>query len=146
MILSVGMTGWACASNRVNLLKDGAVKLERIPSKGYYISHVDVYQYDDELVVHGNVKLRGHPGTGTGHVDIAIVSSDGEVLEQISTLYKPRIISTRKMHKRTAYFNVRLSTILPMESTVRAAYHRDSKPDRKTFPCEGNIAVPDVGT
>jgi len=144
MILAACMTVWACASNRANLLKDGKVKLECIPSKSYYISHVDVYQNDDKLVLHGNVKRRCHSDTETGHVDITIVTPEGEILEQISTLYKPRIIPTRKMHRRTSYFNVCLSTIPPTGSIVRVVYHRDTKVRNSTFDCGKNMALPDV--
>jgi len=144
MIVSISMTGLGCASNRVNLIKKGTVTLERIPSKGYYVSHVDVYQNDNELVLHGNVKRRTHSNTVTGHVDITIVSPDGEILGEISTSYRPRIILRRRLRKCTSYFTVSLSIVPPKGSIVRVAYHKDSKPDKKTFSCEGNIAVPDV--
>ena len=144
MIASVIMTGLGCASNRVNLLKDGTVELERIPSKGYYISYVNIYQNRDALVVYGHVKRRSRVGDSSGHVDIAIVSPNGKVLEQISTLYKPRIILTRKMHTRKSTFEVRLPTIPPAGSLVRVAYHRDSKPVNRTFPCGENRAASEV--
>ncbi|MBW1852732.1 MAG: hypothetical protein JRJ15_15185 [Deltaproteobacteria bacterium] len=145
IVVSVSMAVCACASKRVNLLKDGTIKLERVPSRGYYISSVYVNQNGDELVITGRVKRRSRAGSGSGHVDIAVVSADGDVLEQISTLYKPRIILTRKMHTRESYFEARLPTIPPMGSKVRVAYHRDSKPDSKTFSCDENMAVPAVG-
>lgn len=145
MIVSVSLSGLACASNRVNLLKDGNIKLERVSSKSYYISHVGVYQNDDELEVHGNVKRRAHSSTEKGHVDIAIVSPDGENLKEISTNYTPRIIPARMIRKRKSYFHVSMPTIPPVGSIVRVAYHRDSKPDRESFSCEGNIALLDVG-
>lgn len=142
LILSVSMTGWAFASNHINLLNDGAVKLERIPSKcHYYISYVNVYQNDGELVIYGHVKRRSRIGGGSGHVDIAIVSPDGKVLERISTLHKPQIILTRKMHTRKSTFEVRLPTIPPTGSKVRVAYHRDSRPNGRTFSCSENMAV-----
>ena len=145
MIVSATMTGFSCASNRVNLLKDGNIKIERISSKDYEISHVDVYLDNGALVVQGNVERHGHSGTETGHVDIAVVSPGGEVLDQISTLYKPRIIPARMIFRRKAYFTARLPMIPPKGSTVRVAYHRDSKPGGKTFSCGGNIAVPHHG-
>ena len=52
MIVSISVTGLGCATNRVNLIKNGTVTLERIPSKGYYVSHLEVYQNGNELVLH----------------------------------------------------------------------------------------------
>ncbi|MBW1851607.1 MAG: hypothetical protein JRJ15_09280 [Deltaproteobacteria bacterium] len=145
MIVSISITGLGCASNGVNLIKNGAVTLERIPSKGYYISHVEVYQNDNELVLHGNVKRRPHSNTGTGHVDIAIVSPDGEILEEIITSYRPRIISKRRLRKCKSYFIVSLSIVPPKGSIVRVAYHRNSKPDSRTFSCGENRAASEAG-
>ncbi len=145
MILSVSMTGWACASNRVNLLKDGTSKLEIIPSKGYYISKVHVNQNGDELEITGRVKRRSYSGTGGGHVDITIVNPKDEVLEKLSTFYVPRMIPTKRMHTRESRFEVRLPTILPTGSKVRVAYHRVSKQDRRTFSCGENGGESEVG-
>lgn len=137
MILSVSITGWACASNCVNLLKDGTLKLETISSRGYYISKVHANQVNDELEITGKVKRRSYSGTGGGHVDITIISPDGEVLEKLSTFYVPRMIPSRRMHTRESRFEVRLPTIPPTGSKVRVAYHRVSKQDRGTFSCGG---------
>lgn len=140
MIVSFSMIGLACASNRLNLLKDGTFKFEPIPSKNYYISYVNVYQNDNELVLRGHVKRRSRVGGGSGHVDIAILSPDGDVLEQISTLHRPQIILTRRMHNRKSTFEVRLPTIPPAGSIFRVAYHRESKGRNKTFDCGKNTA------
>ena len=147
MILSVSMTGWACASNRVNLLKNGTTKLEIIPSRGIYISRVYVIQDGDKLVIKGTVKRRSSSRAGSGHVDISIVSPEGEVFEKVSTFYIPRIIPSKpgRRKSRGSRFEVRLPTIPPTGSKVRVAYHRISKPDSRTFSCGENMAVSEVG-
>ena len=141
MILSVSMTGWACASNSVNLLKDGTLKLEPISSGGYYLSKVHVNQVDEGLEITGKIKRRSYAGIGGGHVDITIVSPEGEVLEKLSTFYVPRMIPTRRMHTRESRFEVRLQTIPPTGSKVRVAYHRVAKPESRTFSCGENRAA-----
>ena len=145
MIVSISMTGFGCATNGVNLIKNGTVTLERIPSKGYYVSHLEVYQNGNELVLHGNVKRRAHSYAVNGHVDIAIVSPDGDNLEEISTHHTPRIIPSRLMRKRRAYFYVSMSTVPPVGSIVRVAYHGDSGPYCKTFSCGENMAASEAG-
>jgi len=127
MIVSVSITGLACASRHVNLLKDGTFKFESISSKGYYVSYVDVYQDEDMLVIHGYVKRRSRFGGGSGHVDIAIISPDDEVLEQVRIFPKPQNILSGKMHTRKSTFEARLPTIPPAGSIFRVTYHRASQ-------------------
>ncbi len=45
-----------CASDRVNLVKNGTVSLESVPCKGIYIFKAYVYQDDGNLVISGKVK------------------------------------------------------------------------------------------
>jgi hypothetical protein len=135
MIASVSMTVLACASNRVNLLKDGTYKLEPISSGGYYISNVHVNKVDDGLEITGKVKRRSYFGVGDGHVDIAIVSPEGEVFEKLSTFYVPRTIPMRRRHRSGAHFTLRLPVLPPNGSTVIIAHHSLSEPVNKTFSC-----------
>ena len=140
IVVSVSPLGLGCASNHVNLLKNDAITLEQIPSQGYAISGVSVKQINHELVIRGKVKRYSRCTTGSGHVDIAIVSPDRKILEQISTLSSPRIIPTKKMYNRDADFEVRLLSIPPAGSIVRTAYHGGSISQCKALSCEENTA------
>jgi len=91
------------------------------------------------------VKRRAHSNTGTGHVDIAIVSPDGENLEEISTHYTPRNFPARLIRKRRSCFYMSMSTVPLAGSVVRVAYHGDSRPYSKTFSCGGKRAASEAG-
>jgi len=52
-----------------------------------------VYLDGDELIIRGSVKCHRFRGFSRGHIDIAIVSAEGEVLQSLSALYYPRVIS-----------------------------------------------------
>ena len=147
MILSISMTGWACASNRVNLLKNGTTKLEIIPSGRINISSVYVIQDGDKLVIKGTVKRRSSSLAGSGHIDISIISPEGEVFEKVSALYIPRIIPSKpgRRKSRGSRFEVCLPAIPPTGSKVRLAYHRVSKSEGRTFSCGENMAVSEAG-
>jgi hypothetical protein len=136
MIVSVGVTGWAYALNCVNLLNNGKLKLEVVPSKGYYISKVHVNQVDDGIEITGDVKRRSYAGKGSGHIDIAIISPEGDVLKKLSTFYSPRMIPMKRIHMRESGFEVYLPMIPPKGSRVRVALHRPSRSVSKEFSCE----------
>ena len=140
-VVLIALSG--CASSRTNLVKNGMVSVERLPSKGNaHIFKVYVYQEGDELVVSGRVTRRfKYLLSSQGHVDIAILSPKGEVIGKASTSYIPRIVRREGQH-RASYFTARFSVIPPKASTVRLSYHAQRySAAKKTFDCGDNAAV-----
>jgi hypothetical protein len=134
-----------CLAASVNLVDNQTVSLERIPTKYFYISWARVYQQEDEIEVHGQIRrryrLRRDYG-GHGHIDVAVVAPDGIALEEVSTLYYPRDIPRKSAP--VAYFTVRLSQPPPPGSTVRLSYHKDGHSIRREFNCDKNAALPRI--
>ena len=143
------VTSWVfltgCAPNRVNLVDNGTVSIERIPSGGIYISKVRVNQEGNEFVVTGRVKRSDHSPLCSGHVYVAIMSPEGKILEQVSTYYSPRFIPRKRDHRRLhgSRFEVRLPFIPPAGSKIRVAYHRPVKSESETPSCGVNRALLD---
>ena len=135
-----------CATRSANLVKAGKVKLELVPSSGNYVSRVEVEQDGDELVITGTVKRRNFSGIGGGHVDVSLISPEGEILEQVSTYYTPRIISRKpgSSRHRGSHFEVRLPTVPPAGSRICVGYHRPLKSGTPAYRCGKNVALPDV--
>ncbi|MBW1862595.1 MAG: hypothetical protein JRJ02_09515 [Deltaproteobacteria bacterium] len=141
--LLAGMGVLGCTSGRSNLALSDTVYIERVPSSNRSILGVQVYAEDHQLVINGRVKRRNASFVnGEGHIDIAVVGPEGDILEQASTKYVPRIIPNRKMRgMRGSYFEVRLPDIPPTGSTVRIAYHRTAIPADRTLDCGKNAAT-----
>ena len=141
LLAGIGFTG--CASNRSNLAESGIFHIERMPSGNMSILGVQAFADNDQLVINGRVKR--HSATfvdGGGHIDIAVFGPEGEILEQVSTDYVPRIIPRWKMRgMRGSYFEIRLPDIPPAGSTVRIAYHRNAVSADRTLDCGKNIAT-----
>ena len=143
VLLAIG----GCASSRYNLVKEGAISVEYMPSEGdTFVSQVDVYRIENGIKISGTVKVPKalHPTRG-GHVDVAILSSDGALLQKASIQHNsrnPRRTSAHKLPFR-AYIPIEL---LP-ESTIRIAYHKPSYPQGDAvFDCERNSAISSGGT
>lgn len=120
-ILAVpGIALSGCASNRIDLVDIGQVSLQRLPSRGTYISRVHVFQDGDELVIRGRLRRGPSSMLGLGHVDIAIVNPEGKILKEVHTNYVPQILVRKQ--RRQAYFGVRISVVPPPGSTVRVTY------------------------
>jgi hypothetical protein len=77
-----------CASTGVDLVAEGEVKVEYVPSHYAHIDWVSVHQEEDMLIISGELHERSHTiGFVPGHVDIEIISSTGDVLQQGYTRY-----------------------------------------------------------
>jgi hypothetical protein len=131
----------ACTSSHLNLVKNGTVTIERVSSEGCYISKVNAIEDDGVLVIGGSVKRRNFSGGSKGHIDIAIIDSEGKILKELSTLYTPQYIPAKRIHTREARFKVRLPNIPYKGSKIRVAYHRNLRSYSKTFDCGKNMAA-----
>jgi len=123
-ILFIGMTTVVMstnASDRVNLVKEGVVLVEYVPSKGVYVSKAYVYQYGDELVISGKVRRPYGSFAVTGHVDIEMLDPEGTTFKKTTATHTPRIVRTKG--PRDMSFTMRLPMILPKGATVRLGYH-----------------------
>ena len=109
-----------CASNRINLVDNGTVSIERVSSQRTLVSKVYVYQQEEELVISGRVRRRLSTGlAGGGHVDITVLNQEGKPIKNISKGYLPRWIK----HSRTSSFTVHLPLIISEASIVRVVHH-----------------------
>jgi hypothetical protein len=148
-LLTATVLFFGCTTNRINYINEASVLFERALSEDVHISEVYAYENGDELIVRGTVKRSPQYccDPARGHVDIAVLGSDGLVLDMISTLYSPRNIP--KVRSRSSHFTVQLPYTLPDGVTVRVAYHNSVEVAGSAiyagdmFVCEENIAIPD---
>lgn len=114
-----------CSSQRSNLVKMGELFIETIPSTRVYLSDITAKQEGDELVISGKVSRRNTAFSGSGRVDVAVVSPSGVVIDTANVPYTPKILSKTpgaRKH-RSSHFEARLRCV-PSEGTViRVAYH-----------------------
>lgn len=138
----IGFVFSGCTSSRLNLIDNGTFYLEQEPSSNISIFRVHAYLDGDELVINGRVKRRCASFIGVGgHIDIAIVSPEGEILEQVSTFYIPRIIPRKRAGLISgSHFEVRLPAVPPAGSTIRVKFHRAVKSRGEAFDCRKNAA------
>jgi hypothetical protein len=135
-----------CVSDHFNPVKVGSFFIECIHSSAVYISDVTIDQDADGCEIAGKVYRRNPSISGLGHIDVAVVSPAGDVLEKVSVSYFPKILpKTPGARKhRGSRFEVRLASVFPQWCTVRVAYHGGSQSDKKVFDCGDNAAAPVV--
>jgi len=133
-----------CASPYV-LDPQGNFYIERIPSSWAYLSDITLDQEGKTLVIRGALSRLNDAFSGTGHIDVAVVSPPGQVIIHASAPYEPKTLprtpGARK--HRPSRFEIRLSAIPPKGSVIRLAFH--GKPDPNDTPLyeHENLAVPD---
>jgi hypothetical protein len=113
-----------------------------------YISEAYTYEDEGELVISGRAK-RGYRNccdSARGHIDIALISRDGTVIDAFSTLYSPRSIPT--VRSRSSSFKVRRPYLPPDGIIIRMAYHEGVEGMDSAlyaggvFDCRKNKATP----
>ncbi|EFK11921.1 conserved hypothetical protein [delta proteobacterium NaphS2] len=123
----------------------GNFYIECIPSSRAYIGDVTVDQRGEKLVIKGSVRRRIAAFSGTGHVDLAVVSPSGQVISQTSVPFEPKVLSKTpgaRTH-RPSRFEIGLSLIPPKGSLIRLAFHGKPDPDDAMLDEHENLAVPD---
>lgn len=99
-------------------------KIDVLPSRVHAVSIEKIYEDDDELVIYGDVS----DGEGTcntkGHIDLAILDGENNVLVQ--KVLKHRTVGLKAKRRGGwigADFRTRFPFQLPENSTVRVKYH-----------------------
>jgi len=123
----------------------GNFYIERIPSPWAYLSDITVDQDGETLVIQGSVSRLNEAFSGTGHIDVAVVSPPGHVISQAAASYEPKILpKTPGARKhRASRFEIRLSAIPPKGSVIRLAFHGRPDPNDAPLYEHENLAVPE---
>jgi hypothetical protein len=123
----------------------GGLYVETIPSSRVYLSNINVKQNGGDLVISGEVSRRNTAFSGLGHVDVAVVSSDGVVMAQGIAPYSPKILpKTPGARKhRPSRFELHLTCTPPGGSIIRVAYHGQPDSSDSLLDHERNYAVPE---
>jgi hypothetical protein len=138
------MVAAGCTSSRVNLVDTERVTVERMATRGHVeIGKVYVYQEEGDLVVTGRVKRKSmNLRSARGHMDVAVISPSGRVIETESVAQMPEVIGmTRRTRREGSHFEARFLLVPPEGSTVRIAFHPEKYAPGKYIDCEKNAAA-----
>lgn len=133
-----------CSSQGSHLVKMGDLFIETIPSSQVYFSDIIAGREGNELVISGKVSRRNTSFSGAGHVDVAVVSPGGLVIDAAHVPYIPKILpKTPGARKhRSSRFETRLQCVPPEWTVVRIAYHGKAISDDPILDHEDNLALP----
>jgi hypothetical protein len=139
LVVIVGILG--CGSNRSNLAESGSIHVKEVPSEGKSILGVRIYEDGDRLLITGKVRGLGSFTSRRGHIDIAVIGPDGEILEQSSAPILPRTLVRRQTRNMLrSHFGTQMRDVPPSRSTIHIAYHGNIFPIIE-LRCSENKAV-----
>lgn len=143
-LVSIGAGLEGCASRQSSPEHAEDLFVEHIHSTRVSLSNIIVAQEGDELVITGEVRRLNAAFSGMGHVDVAVVSPSGAVINQTNADYTPKILpkTPGARRHRPSHFGVRLRCVPPKGSIIRVAYHGKPAQDDPLLDCEDNLAVP----
>lgn len=109
-----------CATNQQKeYLGQNNITIERVDSRRAHIGIVNVTEADKGIEIRGDIRRRSNlRGPIPGHMDIELISDDGQIISKSYTEYR------RRNHKaKTAEFNLKLDTAPKENYIVRVAHH-----------------------
>ena len=116
-----------CVTNRVSLVDQDIVSVEKQGNETIEILWTDVYQDGEDTVVYGVIRRRSHTSYPIKtHVDVAIVSPDGTMRQEART---PDFYVARRVPGKGidwTRFNVRFPGMLTQGSKVNMIVHGGS--------------------
>ena len=118
VILTMFFSG--CADNRISLVDNGVLTLEKQASGKVYIAWCNAYKNKEGITIAGVLRRRDHVGVPIKkHVDVTILSLEGTVLNEARSLdyYIPRDIVGR--FESFQRFKVNFPNVPPPGSVVR---------------------------
>lgn len=100
-----------------------AVNIEIEEPPRLEIFNVAVNSIDSKTIITGKLHRKSHGRTVIpGHLDIKILSSEGELLHELYTKY-----NRKSLKARDSTFSAELPIIVPKRSTVHIKFHKTAK-------------------
>lgn len=123
-----------CTLGAKDLIHEGSVRLETVPSRHAKFARIHVYQSGPDMTLYGALYKRYQvsvPRRLSGHVDVQVLDPDGALLQQV-----PARIHRKDKRWRRAWFRLRISETLPEGSTLRLRHHTQSlETHRRSSEC-----------
>jgi hypothetical protein len=121
---------WGCASNRINLAREGIVKFTVADCHPVIISAV-AEQDGDETIISGTIRRSPPLSPGNLHMDVTITTPGGEVIAAGTALAYPRSLAYRG--NRARRFAIWFPFVPPRGSVVHLVCDAEVHPPGK-FP------------
>ncbi len=103
------------------------------------IKNVRLAQQDGKVLIKGEVRRRSKTlHVPSGHIDLVVVDSKGNVLAETASYYTPAIVN--RDSRRASKFRVTLPMVLPMDAEVRVAYHPNALKEAPVPVHDKNVA------
>ncbi len=128
-----------CAG-KADLIKAGKYSAEELNTVEVDIDELAAHIEDSKFIVTGRLKRFLLSSYLPGHVDVAIFSSNGNLLNWTSVTHSIPFITYKR---RVSYFKAKFQRIPPEGSLVSASFHKEELSEDLEFDCGANKAVLD---
>jgi hypothetical protein len=138
---------FSCSFVQANLIKEGSLQLEVVPSS-VKISSVRAYQESDKVAILGELSQQNcNAEPVNGHVDIAFFSPEKKLMQKISANYggKKEPLPRRGGHHHNKHFNrtfkTAISIVPPQGAIIKIAFHNIPLDGAALTDCGQNMAA-----
>jgi hypothetical protein len=108
-----------CAAKSVDLVRDGKVNVETVPSRHGHVSGLSVLTSESGIKITGDVHGSTHKrGYIQGHIDVEVISPDGTMQAKETFKYQ-----NRGGKSRTTPFSAEIPVLVPDGRTIRVIHH-----------------------
>lgn len=118
------------------------VEIVHTPDQRWDFRRLAVFHDSQGAGVSGSLNARTDSGLPSGHVDLAAYGPDGQLLEETTAAYQPRMLTPAIRKKGGVRFAARFANPLPQGALIKVAFHRDGVPSAGGKPAhQDNIAA-----
>lgn len=114
------LTGVGCAPQQ-DVIATGEVRLEQLPPGSRSLRSIRAYERDGKLAVSGTWSVNPR----RGHVDVTLLSPDGEILAETRTRF---MTPSHHRQRHPSQFYTQLNVTPPDGSVLRVTLHFDDHP------------------
>jgi hypothetical protein len=127
----------SCGSTK-QFISDREYNTPIFESSGLKVTVSDVSETDGIFKVSGKLTRANFRKSYKGHVDIAIISPDNEIIDKASVEFSPKFGKIRK--NKISKFRAEFKNLPPKGSVIRAVFHDCSNVKNEQNDCGANKA------
>lgn len=125
----------SCVSRSIPYISnDIDLKIKLVPTRCHEFYYVRAYYKGDELVLYGKLKHVHDICKIEGHVDLAVISDDGSIIDSMNLP-----VADRGKHRKGwngAHFRIKIAKRFPDADTIRLSYHHPDIHQHSVGGCE----------
>jgi len=104
---------------------DYNIQVVKTENSRLHFRFLNAWNDDGKVQVTGKISSASMIGNLGGHIDVAVYGRSGQLIEETTADYFPKVISHKNRRRGGARFTAELSKDIPNDAVIKVAFHRE---------------------